>query len=507
MGGNRTAALALLVLLGSFCWAGALTAAEGEGEPSLEEVLEGFDGDGSAADGSSGGEDLDGAPEGRDGDASGDAGALDEILEGFGDAGTAGPAPRTAFESPWWDPDGYFKLGTTYNFAHDAPEPGETDWRGFSRLRAEVLADINPRFGDGWQARIGVKGFYDAIYRLRGRDEFTDQVLDGYEKEVEFREVYLQGRLTDDLDLKAGRQIVVWGKSDNLRVTDVLNPLDMREPGLTDIEDLRLPVAMTRLDYYFGDWSLTGIAIHERRFHKIPRYGIDFSPYAIPTPPDDEPAETLDNTEWALALSGIFSGWDLSLHLADIYDDFGHPVPDGHGGIRLGYNRLTMVGAAYNVALGNWLVKAEAAFLHGYEFLNAPGEEHSRLDVLAGVEYSGWSEATLSLEMVERRRLDFEEAMAQPPDNASEDDFQIALRYTRDFWNDTLTATALILATGRFGDDGTTARFDAEYDVTDRVQVRGGTVLYWSGDIPEDPPMFRDTGGNDRLFLEVEYNF
>ena len=36
---------------------------------------------------------------------------------------------------------------------------------------------------------------------------------------------------------------------DNLRVTDVLNPMDLRVPGLTDIDDLRLPVTMIKLDY------------------------------------------------------------------------------------------------------------------------------------------------------------------------------------------------------------------------------------------------------------------
>ena len=103
---------------------------------------------------------------------------------------------------------------------------------------------------------------------IDGRDNYTDDVLDDYEKELEFDEVYLQGSVTNDMDLKAGRQIVVWGRSDNIRITDVLNPLDLRWPGLVEIEKLRLPVTMTKLDYYIKGWSLSGIALHEVRYNK-----------------------------------------------------------------------------------------------------------------------------------------------------------------------------------------------------------------------------------------------
>ena len=101
--------------------------------------------------------------------------------------------------------------------------------------------------------------FYDFAYEIQGRDKFTQEVLDENENELEFDEVWLLGSITDRLDLKAGRQIVVWGKSDNIRVTDVLNPLDLREPGLTDLENLRLPVTMTKLDYFM--WGLKPIGV------------------------------------------------------------------------------------------------------------------------------------------------------------------------------------------------------------------------------------------------------
>ena len=46
---------------------------------------------------------------------------------------------------------------------------------------------------------------------------------------------------------------MAWGISESFRVVDVVNPIDTRKPGMTDIEDLRLAVAMTRFDLYTAD--------------------------------------------------------------------------------------------------------------------------------------------------------------------------------------------------------------------------------------------------------------
>jgi hypothetical protein len=366
--------------------------------------------------------------------------------------------------------------------------------------------DLSAKFFDSWQALISGKGTYDFAYHIKGRDEFTDDVLDNYEKEIELGETYVLGSLTDSLDIKVGRQIVVWGKSDNIRVTDVLNPLDFREPGLTDIEDLRLPVTMTRLDYYIGHWSLTGIAVHEIRFNKNPEYGSDFYPAEIPLPHEDKPKSCVDNTEFAIAVNGIFSGWDISFYWADIYEDMPHMelVSSGPPPLtEMKHTRLKMYGTAFNIARGNWLLKTEAAYFDGIEYFNAPNKKYSRMDVLAGVEYSGFKDTTVSIEAVNRHIHNFDKILKQPPDEAQKDEFQWVVRLTRDFLNETLTLTVLASTYGMTGQDGAFQRFCVEYDVTDAFAVNTGLVTYQSG----DKAQFRDIGDNDRLFLEFKYSF
>ena len=455
-------------------------------------------------------EDLDaiigGFEAGTDTGATG-AANTDDVLDGFDDPEGPVAAAADSEKSPPQGPfslDGYLKIGSSINVAHDAPGPGATDWRDLSRLRGELQLELHARFSDRCLALVSGKGAFDAVYAIKGRHEYTEDVLDAYEDELELRETYVLLTPLDNLDIKVGRQIVVWGKSDNIRVTDVLNPLDLREPGLTDIEDLRRPVAMTRADVYLGNWSLTGMALHEIRFNKTPVFGHDFFPYDQPLPPEKVPSDGGGNTEFAVAVSGTFSGWDIAFYGADIYDDTPHlAVPAGSAAVAHKHARLEMFGVAANLALGNFLLKAEAAHFSGLEFFNAPSAAYTRIDALAGFEYSGFHETTVSFEAALRHINGFDDALKRSPDQASENEFQTALRVEREFLNDTLKLTFLALTYGPTGRDGALQRFSAAYDLTDAVEVTGGAVLYQSGDLPA----LHGIGDNDRLFMAVKYSF
>ena len=176
--------------------------------------------------------------------------------------------------------------------------------------------------------------------------------------ELELLETYVQGSLLRYLDVKAGRQIVVWGKLDNIRVTDILNPLNLREIGATDIEDLRLPVNMLKIDGYLFNWTLTGIAIPEIRFNKNPEYGSDFYPAELPPPHEETPENGFEHMEYALSASGVFSGWDIAFYWADVYSDTSHleRLP-GFYQVELAHAHINLYGAAFDVAV--WKLASE----------------------------------------------------------------------------------------------------------------------------------------------------
>jgi hypothetical protein len=498
-----------LILLAFYLFSGISFGQEHSGKPSesgdLDEILQGVD-DPQQADQDQ--EMLDDVLQGFDEeqDQSDREDELDEVLEGF-EEGKKKSIKTTKKEiergPPYIDFSGYVTLGAAYNFSHNAPPYGETDHRGLSRLRTKMNLDLDIAFSKQWKSRISGDAFYDFAYEINGRDEYTPEVLDAYEREAELGEAYLQGSLLPSLDIKTGRQIVVWGKADNMRVVDVLNPLDNREPGMVDIEDIRLPVTMTKLDYYLGKWNLSGIAVHEIRFNKNPVFGSDFFPYNRRPPMERKPSSKLENTEVGFALNGIFSGWDISLYGARFFNDQWHLEMVAPFIFEQRHSRLNMCGMAANVVLGNWLLKSEAAYTDGFKFLSTGGDRKSRFDTLLGVEYSGFRDTTLSLEVVNRHINEFDPIMELPPDSAQEDEFQAAFMYSGNFFHDTFHVIFLASMYDVTGDDGSFERFSMEYDFTDSFSVVLGVVGYQSG----DHPLMRNIGDNDRTFLEGKYHF
>ncbi len=435
--------------------------------------------------------------------------SLDDLMGGFDEETTVvlDTPLQTAAPQHRYKLSGVYTFSSAVNYAHDAPTQGETDYRGLSRVKNKLDLQLDIRLSEHWRARIEGRAFYDVVYLINGRSDYTDAVLDGYERETEIVEAWVQGAVTEKLDFKFGRQITVWGKSDNIRITDVINPLDNREPGMTDIEDLRLPVFTSRFDYYPGGvWNVSALMIHENRTPKEAAQGGDFLPlHVFPFPagfvfPENEtPEQTLNAPQLGLALNGVFQGWDLSLYAADVLDSRWHF--EDNNTIRR-YGRIRMLGSAANFTFGSWLFKTELARLDNLKY-NTTQDEKSRWDVLMGMEYMGFKDTSISLEIANRYINNYEEQMINPADFVRENERQTALRITRSFNHDTLDVTWLVSLFGKDGNDGGFQRLWANYDINDALAANIGIVAYLGG----DKPLLDALSKNDRLFVDLKYSF
>ena len=71
------------------------------------------------------------------------------------------------------------------------------------------------------------------------------------------RELYVDATIDGDGDdkvnIRLGRQQVIWGRTDLFRVLDVLNPVDYSRHNIYDeLEDIRIPMWMLKVDWRFG---------------------------------------------------------------------------------------------------------------------------------------------------------------------------------------------------------------------------------------------------------------
>lgn len=361
----------------------------------------------------------------------------------------------------------------------------------------KTLVDIlgEYKFDNGAKLSGNLKGYRDFVYELENRS-----VPEGYETEIDLNELNIELEIFQDLDFKAGRQVVVWGKSDSIRITDILNPLDNRTPGLVDIKNLRLGRTMSKLDYYMNDLNLSVIALHENRFTKTPTYGSDFK-----TTIDNAtnmPSDSLDNTSLALSLTGAFEGYDLGFYFADTYVDKAYLKDD----ILYYDNKSKMVGAAYNQVIDSFLLKAEAAHFEQIKYNTDVNNtiDKARTDLLLGIEYSGIRDGLISYEIALRKIHDYEALINHVLNGYKpEKEYQQALRFNQSYLNQTLDFNAVVNVFGNTGQDGGTARFELDYAVDDQISVSAGVIDYLSGDnLTIDS--YKD---NDRIFTKLSYGF
>ncbi len=440
-------------------------------------------------------------------------GDADDPMGGFEDdgfpSGTPGPSapgaePETTSPERWWELTGSVSVTAGFSYPDHRSSTG-TDYQGLVGLRSRLGLQLDLDLPCEWQARAAGSGFYDFAYLANGRGEYTGAVLDRYEWDADVGELWVEGPLLPALDLKLGRQIVNWGRSDTLRVLDVLNPVDNREPGLLDLVDLRLPITMAKLSYYpHPRWSVTGIYIPEIRFSIDPAFGSDFYPAAMPPPPQITSSGFTDRPEWAAAVSGIFEGWDISFHFADAYEDAPRLDPLAFpGAFQLKHSRVLLGGVGGNYTLGSWLVKGELAVLDGIDF--ATTGEKTRIDAMLGLEYYGLAENTFALEIVNRHLDDFEDSMKGLPDLAQHDTVETALRWSADWWNARLHSTALVIVLGEKAQDGTVLRFSADYDIRDALVAGAGIQIFLKG--TDSDGLLNSFAQNDRVFLRIKYSF
>lgn len=457
-------------------------------------------------------EDFDADLEGFGDDSEVTSGVEDTMgseLEGFGDFSDDFSLESNISEEPYKEPlytlsgDLAFKTALApYKHKVDGAE-----YQGVDKAQTALYLQLDSKLNDDWKLRVSADTYYDGIYDLRSYNAAAEET---YQKQLRFDDTYIEGSLTSALDLKVGRQIVVWGKSDTIRVTDVINPLDNRELGLIDIEDLRLSTTMAKFDNYVGNWNYSLMLILESRTFLEAEPRSEFFPVdevfeGAPNPfiTLEKPTSSVENMQYAFAANGIFSGWDLSFYAADVYDSKWYFNPMSK---KREVSKIRMLGSATNIALGSWLLKTEFALIDGVKY-NSTQDDKERLDVLVGFDYMGFKDSVVTFEVADRHIFTYESKMNSKEggisDYLEEDELQSALRFSRSFMNETVDFNLLMTLFGKQLNNGGFARIWLDYDLADGVNANLGYVDYIGG----DKPFLDALKNNDRLFADITYSF
>lgn len=338
----------------------------------------------------------------------------------------------------------------------------------------------------------------------------------GNQAEAELREFYVTTAVGDTW-LTLGKQQIVWGKADGLKVLDVVNPQDFREFILDSFDESRIPLWSAKAEIPVGEWQADVVWIPDRTYHDLAAPGAVYaftSPKLVPPPPPGvpvtlrsprRPGRFFADSDAGVRFSRFWNGWDVTFNYLYHYHDvpvFRRTITPTGILIQPEYERTHLVGGTFSNAFGDWTVRGEAGYSIDRTFsvadpTDADGvAQADELGYVLGLDYFGWADMIVSAQM-------FQNLVTDTPPGLVRDgvDTMGSALVRRDFRNDTVHAEVLLLQDINHGDG--LARPKLTYDVDDNLTVSCGADFFYG--TPRG--FFGQFDQNDRVVIGAEYAF
>ena len=332
---------------------------------------------------------------------------------------------------------------------------------------------------------------------------------------AELRDFFFEWRSANGL-ARLGKQQIVWGRLDGIKVLDLVNPQDFREFILDDFADSRISLWSAYFDYNLGNWRAELALVPDGTGHMIPGAGAWFELTAPrfrfgaaidqPTLPViiAEPSHALDESAAGLRLSRQFNNLELALvaFTGNDPEPLGRLiVANGAAAVERFYERRDAFGFSVDVGLGSAVLRAEYAYQPDRTFnTRSPGA----LDAVAlgqhrgaiGLDMDGPAGIFINIQYL------VDTISAAPADLVRTDQDRLATLYLRrSFAYDSVVVAARWYHS--FTDDDDLAALSIEYTISDSTSIELA-AQYFSG---VEEGLFGQFRNRDRITLGLSHTF
>ena len=208
--------------------------------------------------------------------------------------------------------------------------------------------------------------------------------------DIELRELYVYTSVFKKLRLTIGKQQIVWGQTDGLKLLDVVNPQNFREFILDNFEDSRIPLWSLKAEFDIAYVGVQFIWIPDNTYHITQDFDAPFFTKSLfKQLPDSiqiqlenpaKPNRFLADSDVGLKLSTFKKGWDISLNYLYYYDDL--PVfyteiitniTKPIAKMSPAFKRQHLIGGTFNKVYGSSTFRGELAYVFNQNITsNAP---------------------------------------------------------------------------------------------------------------------------------------
>ncbi len=400
------------------------------------------------------------------------------------------------------------------------------------KLEFQIRPELHWFMEDNSEITVIGRARWDLEDRLEPGAPIQDEISQwdrrytmGNHGDAELRELYYKRRFEQSY-LTIGKQQVVWGTADGLRVLDVVNPFSFREFLLEDFDEARIPIWMVNYIHSINyTTDLQFLFIPDQTFNDFPDGdGAAIPEYQITTPRFNpaipsgiagvnveglkRPSTSLANADIGLRLATRLNTVDFTLNYLYQYDDIpvsyrridsssGQPILD----LWQEYERIHILGSTLSTDLSSTVVlRYELGLIHDRRILTESITTNDgilttdELSYVLGLDWSGISDTLLSMQL-------FQSVLADDAPDLVRDktDSTLTFAVNRRFLHDTLTVDFLVLH--NLNDHDELYQAEIQYALYDGINIWLGADVF-SGHKNGLLGQFNNT---DRIIAGVEW--
>jgi len=386
-------------------------------------------------------------------------------------------------------------------------------------------------------ARIKIDGSDQLGHSAEPSDNFSvinGPLLKSQHAQLDIREWYWDTEIAGSY-WRIGKQQVVWGQADGLKVLDVVNPQSYREFTLDEFSDSRLPLWMLNIELPTGgDGSWQLLWIPDLSYHQLADAGSDYafsSPLLVPQIPaqllptlsavslkQHKPASPIKDSDMGLRYATFVDGWDLTANYLYHYRDAavyyqsltGPELNPNELKIDAGFERSHLLGGTASKAFGDFTLRTEVGYnSHSFQLLDSQSKQamlnllrqqgvhqSAELSSVFGLDWQGLADTMISAQWFQSYLFGDHRDLQR-----SQQDHVLSLLYRQNFANESWEFEALAL----YGLDqqDTSIQLQLSYMLESNLELWLSTDLF-SGPAPS---MLGQFDQSDRLSLGFEWGF
>lgn len=384
---------------------------------------------------------------------------------------------------PLWVQGQDFKTGLSINGYLDTYHAVRTEKPGdFMTSRTRLRGEISKSFE---------QSSFFLSFNLNQNSLLEDR--DGFE----LREAYFDYS-SSKWNLRAGRQIIIWGSADGLRITDQISPMDMTEFLARDYDDIRMPVEALKISYFLENTKIELIYVPIFKSYIIPNNPDNpwsmippkIGPTKVELQAENRPSKKIANGEIGGRIVFNLPSIDFSLSALHTFNKM--PV---YSQVKRketilftpSYHRTTMFGASLSKPSNNFVFRLETAYNINKASVNDRKpwiiQKKNVFNSLLGIDWYPANEWILSCQY-----------------NLDDDNSLLTTNISKKLLNSTLQVSNMLYYD--LSNNSLFSRTNGDYALTDQIHLIAGYDLFHG-----DKGIFGHYKHNSEFYLKAKYNF